>query len=55
MDKALAVLVLAFSALCIHGCTRAPVGNLDQAALDGDHGEYETAHGGDHAAPSWRQ
>ncbi len=55
MEKPLAALLLALSALWIHGCTRAPVGNLDQAALDGDLGEYETAHGGNHAAPSWRQ
>ena len=52
MDKALAALVLAFSVLWIHGCTRAPVGNMDQAALSDD---YETAHSGDHAAPDWRQ
>ena len=52
MEKPLAALLLVLSALWFHGCTRAPVGNMDQATLGGD---YETAHGGDHAAPAWRQ
>ena len=55
MDKALAALVLVLCALWIHGCTRAPVGNMNQGAFLGDHGDYETADLGHHAAPSWRQ
>ena len=55
MDQRLAALLLALSALWIHGCTRAPVGNLDQGDFLGDQADYETAHVGEHAAPSWRQ
>lgn len=55
MDQRLAALLLALSALWIHGCTRAPVGNMDPGAFLGDQGDVETAHLDDHAAPSWRQ